>query len=373
MSAPSVFRRRANLLTVIADRLMLARMATRRTPGSVFYTVDAVESAALVLCGVGRKTVWHGHSNVLHHSQFRRPWDAQTYRLLLWSSQYAGPRLARTVVLGPSLARWWMKFGVPADRIVVVPNAIDPPEPCGARIGDKRRPPGLEKLLYVGRLSPEKGGIDDLLRAIGLLAEQGIGLTLDIVGEGSLRTELEDLARSTGITDRVTFHGAVDHAATSRFYCQTDLVILPSRGEMMPRVMLEAWSYGVPFMVTPVGAIPDYLHDGVNGFLLTDPSPGGIAARLAEVMLDPDLLTSVGQQGRETAAQLSWRKAVESLVRLALEPVDGENRWPTVKPPQARRNGNLITRLLSGRQVPAADRLNMIGMAHYGVGGPADD
>jgi len=245
-------------------------------------------------------------------------------------------------VLGPGLKRWWTKLGVPEERIVVAPNAIDLPT-TGQDATSPRLQGGPARLLYVGRLSPEKGGVDDLLRALQLLTQCGLAPTLDVIGDGSLRIELDELARQLGIAARVRFQGSLDQAEIAGFYRRADLVILPSRGEMMPRVMLEAWAYGAPFAATPVGAIPDYLQDGDNGFLLPDPSPVGIATRLADALSDSERLARVGEAGRHSAAQLSWRYAVAALVEEALAPVAGGNGGDAARRSEPTRNDLHLT------------------------------
>jgi glycosyltransferase involved in cell wall biosynthesis len=77
----------------------------------------------------------------------------------------------------------------------------------------------------------------------------------------------------------------------------------------------------VPFLATPVGAIPDYLRDSVNGFLLTELSPEAVAARLADLLADPGRLRRMAEAGRATAAQLTWSAAAQALDHLALRPL----------------------------------------------------
>jgi len=173
----------------------------------------------------------------------------------------------------------------------------------------------------MGRLSPEKGGVDTLLHAVQLLHDGGTHVTLDIAGDGPDRRSLERTAEEIRVTPFVRFHGMVPRDQVPKLYQCADLVVLPSRGEMMPRVMLEAWAHGAPFLGTPVGAIPDYLVDNVNGFLVREVSPFALAQRLAEILSQPGRLADISRAGRESARTRSWRNAAETLLRDALRPV----------------------------------------------------
>lgn len=312
-SAPAAAHLRSNLATILFDRFSAAAAAVAARC-DCYYAVDSISAGALAVLGRGSRTVWHGHNNVLHHSQIERPWDRTMYHAMLWSSRLAARRVARVAVLGPRLAKWWTALGACPDRIVVVPIGID--LPSGARFPDaaRQRPGSPAQLLYVGRLSPEKGGVDELLRAIHMRRTDGGEVTLDIAGDGPDRPVLERLAAHLKLTETVRFLGVVPPSTVSKLYRSADLVVLPSRGEMLPRVMLEAWAHGTPFLGTPVGAIPDYLVDGVNGFLVKDVSPASLERRLSDIIASPAHLAGVGLAGRDSARRLTWRRTAETLL-----------------------------------------------------------
>jgi glycosyltransferase involved in cell wall biosynthesis len=306
---------RPNLGTLLLERSAMA-LTARSTDCDVLYAVDSVEAAALSLVGAGARTVWHGHSNVLHHSRMGAPWDRTMYHTILWSSRLAAPRVRRVAALGPSVAKWWTALGTPPGRLIVVPLGIDlPPDEGGAAPGPGEPNGGAYgRLLYVGRLSPEKGGVDQLLRAVQIARAAGRTMTLDIAGDGPDRAALERLVVSLDLTDTVQFLGAVSPQTVASLYRRAHLVVLPSRGEMLPRVMLESWAHGTPFLGTPVGAIPDYLVDNVNGFLAHDISPQALEGRLIDILARPSQLARAGRAGRETARAMTWRRAAEALL-----------------------------------------------------------
>jgi glycosyltransferase involved in cell wall biosynthesis len=133
------------------------------------------------------------------------------------------------------------------------------------------------------RLVPVKG-IDRLLAAAGLLADEGRSLTVNLVGGGELHQRL--LAQSAVLPKgvRVVFHG--DVAEPRLLLPAFDAFVLPSHSEGLPNALLEAMAEGLPSIATKVGGIPEVITDGVDG-LLVDGSPESIASALRILMDDP--------------------------------------------------------------------------------------
>jgi glycosyltransferase involved in cell wall biosynthesis len=96
-----------------------------------------------------------------------------------------------------------------------------------------------------------------LLRAFRLVHERVVGATLEIVGDGPLRTDLERLAAELGITDAIRFRGSVDHAALPDVYRTGSAFVLSSRHEAQGMVAIEAAACGIPVTGTRVGVIPE--------------------------------------------------------------------------------------------------------------------
>lgn len=140
-------------------------------------------------------------------------------------------------------------------------------------------------ILFVGRLAEKKGTIY-LVRALKILREQFVDLSLKIVGSGpeesALRAEVEKL----GLRDNVDFLGPKDHPdiVSLLHCCQVAAVpsIIDSRGETegMPTVVVESLAAGVPVVGSRVNGIPDVLRDAENGWLCEEKSPEDLADKL---------------------------------------------------------------------------------------------
>jgi len=186
-------------------------------------------------------------------------------------------------------------FSVPADRIDVIPNAVAV-EGFGLVTTDDRReaqerlglPTDARCLAYVGALAAEKD-VDAAVAAMASLPD----CHLLIAGDGPSRPHLEELAARVA-PGKVRFLGVTD--APAAVYAAADLLLLPSRSEGMPGVVIEAGLVGTPSLATAVGAVPEMLQHGVTGFITTPGSPSRLAADIRACLPDAEAV------GRRAAA-----------------------------------------------------------------------
>lgn len=120
------------------------------------------------------------------------------------------------------------------------------------------------KVLFVGRLSPEKG-IQDLINACQMAAEAGDPFELTIIGHGPLTDSLKQQIKTNHFGRWVSFVGFVPHGENLMAYFDNhDLLCLPSYTEGVPRVIIEAFARGLYVAATPVGSIPDLFSEDVR-------------------------------------------------------------------------------------------------------------
>jgi glycosyltransferase involved in cell wall biosynthesis len=170
-----------------------------------------------------------------------------------------------------------------AKRVVIIPLTFDEDvfRP-GLDVTELKKRYGIrdEKILmFVGRLHPVKR-LDLLLRAAQQLDQK---YKLFIVGSGVLDNELEELADSLGVADKVLFTGAVPYSEVPKFMNMADLMVMTSSMEGQPRVLIEAMSCGTPAVGTDVFGIRDTIEDGVTGYLASD-YPSDIAEKISKAL-----------------------------------------------------------------------------------------
>lgn len=158
-------------------------------------------------------------------------------------------------------------------RFRIVPNVVDTSlfaPGNGVRNG---------RLLAVG-LFAEAKGYEYLFEAVAKL-DRAVGL--DVVGDGPKRPEYEQLVRTLGIADRVTFHGVLPKPDVARRMREAELFVLTSRYDNNPCVVIEAMASGLPVVATAVGGIPEMV-DSSNGRLAAPRDSGSIAAEIESAL-----------------------------------------------------------------------------------------
>lgn len=175
-------------------------------------------------------------------------------------------------------------MGADPGRVRVIYDGIDPErfhpgpqEAARARLSRELELRG-PVLLYVGNLLPVKG-LEVLIDALALLARQGTEFTGLMIGQGPLRSRLEDRLARRGLRDRVKLLGPRPHDQLPDWYRAADLFVLPSYSEGVPVVLLEAAACGTTFVASRVGGIPEIARLDSDRLV-----PAGDAAVLAEAI-----------------------------------------------------------------------------------------
>jgi len=155
--------------------------------------------------------------------------------------------------------------------------------------------PKEKRFLFVGQLVRGKG-VDTLLNAFSKL--QSKEALLDICGDGKQRAELEEKAKSLGISDRIKFHGKVTADALSHHYSEAYAVIVPSRApETFNLVGVEAMKHAKTVIAANVGGVKEWLKDGENGFSFPSNDDDALAIILNLAIENPKIIKKMGEAG----------------------------------------------------------------------------
>lgn len=165
------------------------------------------------------------------------------------------------------------------------------------------------KVLCVGRLIRNKGP-QRVLEAIPYMDPE---IKVAFVGDGPLRSALQARARQLGVADRVAFEG--EREDVHRLLPTGSLLVRPSDTEGMSLAVLEALACGLPVVASPAAAA-GLIEHGVNGFSLTEMSPGEIGQYVNRLHKSPEEWRELSRNARCTAERFSWEKAVDAYEEL---------------------------------------------------------
>ncbi len=173
-----------------------------------------------------------------------------------WSTS----RSHKTICVSQGVADWCVQIErVDASKLLVIPNGIAIQAETNSIPSDPQRVPvNARILLFVGRLEPQKG-IDVLAQYAEKLLDQLPDHHLVLIGDGSLRQLLETIAQQPGPTGRI--HCLGQRNDVRAWMARSELLLLPSRYEGMPNVILEAMAEGIPVITTRVEGVGELLGD----------------------------------------------------------------------------------------------------------------
>jgi glycosyltransferase involved in cell wall biosynthesis len=210
-------------------------------------------------------------------------------------------RVNRFIALNDFCRAKFVEGGLPAERIAVKPNFVDLPAPAeGPREG----------LLFVGRLSPEKGL--DVLAA----AARESQLPVTVLGSGPMQPALAD-------EPLLNLRGALPMEQVLEQMRSAAALVMPSVWyENFPRTLVEAWACGLPVIASRLGAMAELVEEGVTGLLFEAGNAKALAQTMRWAREHPDDLAAMGRRAREHyAANYTAQRNLQQLMTIYDEAV----------------------------------------------------
>ncbi len=215
------------------------------------------------------------------------------------------------VSISESIKNYLFHMGISNRSIHAIPDGVR------KEWFDINRPITSSYICYTGSLYPWKG-VDTLISAMKYLPDE----KLLIVGDGSRLKELENLARTDGVSGRVKFVGAVPHTSMPEYLSQAKLAVLPNIPDgpsqfSSPLKLFEYMACGIPIVASDIPIFHEILTEGENVIFFEPGSPEALAISLKKLIDDPKLAARIAFNAREGARNYTYEKRAKRIFEVA--------------------------------------------------------
>jgi len=220
---------------------------------------------------------------------------AENFRMKMYNlvDRFMLRQMTGIITVSNLTRRLLVKRGLPPEKIEVVFNAVDLSTMTTEK-APKERHAGMCRIVAAGRFSHEKG-FDLLLKAVAEIKDQAPPFEIHLYGLGIEETRLRQMAKQLGIENLIHFCGFVEDILP--VMAKMDFMIISSRSEGMPVIVLEAWSQQIGVLATAVGGIPEMIESGVNGLLVNPEDTKELAEKLLWGINNRQEMARFGEQG----------------------------------------------------------------------------
>jgi phosphatidylinositol alpha-1,6-mannosyltransferase len=225
-----------------------------------------------------------------------------------------------SIALSAYTARLIAATGVVPASVNLIPPGVDMPSDPTPLPADR------PTVLTIARMEERYKGHDVMVRALALVRAKVPDAQWVVIGDGSLRAGIEQLAQSYGVAESVHFLGAVSDEQRNSWLRRAHLLAMPSRlpaggfaGEGFGIVYLEAGAYGKPVVAGNVGGAVDAVVDGETGLLVDPVDPLAVAGAITRLLLDRELASRLGEAGQARSQLYAWPAIVKRVEAVLLE------------------------------------------------------
>lgn len=327
-------------LTQVKQRRIIRRLVPQVGATVVHQPTPVSPTYPSWICGLGVPVVigpmnggmqyppaFKGRQSVFERCAF---WIARSVSPLI-NGLVPGKRRAAVLLVANERTRLALPKGLPPPVVQLAENGIDVRIWRGYSVApNTKSTPSCGRFIFMGRLIALKS-VDLLLHAIAVTKSSSQpAITLDIVGHGPARRQLEILAGQLGIEEDVTFHGFKSQTECALLIESSDAMVLPSLRECGGAVVLEAMAMGKAVIAANWGGPADYL-DETCGILVAPSGRQEVIEGFAEAMIklinEPKLKVSLGQAGKEkVTAQFDWRIKINRILEIYEQAIATNNQ-----------------------------------------------
>lgn len=221
-----------------------------------------------------KRTIFHFHPS--NEKFLFEPYNQKLYKKLFSQADLI-------LVLSEQWKKWLEESLGITEHVEVLYN------PC-PRV-NRREDIRENNILFAGTIIPRKG-YGDLIKAFAKIAKKYPNWKIIFAGNGEIENA-KKIASEYGISNQIVFPGWINGKKKEETFQKASIYCLASDGEGFPMGVLDAWAYGIPCVVTPVGGIPDIIKDEVNGLIFPVGDIDTLASKLEKLITNKDLRTKI--------------------------------------------------------------------------------
>src|SRR4028118_1177300 len=263
-----------------------------------------------------KPVIMHTHSSDFHSFYSKLPgWIKQ------WMSWVFGS-CTRFIVLSDSWKKYYIEnLGLKPERVIVLPNPVKLPLQIPQRKGSEK-----VSFVFLGRIGQRKGAFDLINAFASLPDELKTRSRLTIAGDGE-GEKARRLVESLNLTDYITIFDWINQEQRDALLAKADVFVLPSYNEGLPMALLEAMSWGLPVITTPVGGIPEVVTDNGTGLLVNPGDVQQLAEAVQSLIEYESLRLDLGSAARRRVAPLDVKTYSRSLFNLYCSALGINKHW----------------------------------------------
>jgi glycosyltransferase involved in cell wall biosynthesis len=221
-------------------------------------------------------------------------------------------RATRFIVLSQSWKKYYVEnLGLSAERVIILPNPVKFP----AEIPDRINTDPIV-FLFLGKIGDRKGAFDLINAFEKIYSHQNAKLVMAGDGEGN---KARELVAKLELSQSITILDWVDEVKRNDLLKDANAFVLPSYNEGLPMALLEAMSWGLPTISTPVGGIPELVIPDRNGLLVNPGDIQQLAAAMQSLIDDPALRMSLGTAAKASISPFEVGKYCDRLTEIFME------------------------------------------------------
>lgn len=219
-------------------------------------------------------------------------------------------RSDRFIVLSESWKNYYIEVGLKAEQTVVLPNPVKLPAQIPSRTNSQ-----VVNFVFLGRIGQRKGAFDLITAFSNLPAQYQSRSRLILAGDGDVK-QAQNLIASLNLSNYITVLEWLNSEQRDKLLASSDVFVLASYNEGLPMSLLEAMSWGLPVVTTPVGGIPELVTHNKNGLLVNPGDIKQLSIAMESLIDSENWRLSLGSNARKSVTPFDVKYYFNHLVEI---------------------------------------------------------